>query len=612
VPEQIVSSEGEAPEIHVVLEQLAMPEPEEPAGPAISAEVRQLRGNRRQNLTEEELRKRLAWAPEVSLRADELPALVRAYESSFRTTFKVHADVSLQPTVLLDFRPDLARLPVRSGSACQITPQAAKTLTVLSRKLRGHAERAVPKDDPDGRPDPVLLHQILREERRGRRPEWLRAEAIPVLLQLLMHQEQPLRLMLVELLAEIEGKQANVALARRAVFDLSSEVREAALAALGERPREDGREVLLQGLRYPWAPAADHAAEALVALEDRAAVPRLVKLLQAPDPGMPRLVGKDQYLVREVVGINHQTNCLMCHAPAVRGNDPVPGWVPGVVFIGTTQQGYGPPRPKAPAPFRVRADVAFFRQDFSVQQPQPNPVSPLLTTNVRFDYLLRTRKVSAKEIQKLTPPLERRPFSAQRQALLFALRQLTGEDLGPTYRDWLAVLPEPATDSDAEAALLAEQLAKAPAARQGFVLLNLKTNPSPASIQALALAIPKLRGDIMVKARDALADRLVALPGEELREKLRNDNVELRRAAVTASVERQDKTLVPHLISLLEDPEPGVAQLVHRGLKTLTGRDLGPAANAKPEQWAVAAVAWKTWWQQESGEARQELDSDLP
>src|SRR5262249_33608474 len=103
-PERTVSTKGEAPEIDVALGQLAMPEPEELAGPAISAEICRLRGTRRQNLTEEELRKQLARAPEVSLRADELPALVRAYESSFRTTFKVHADVSLQPTVLLDFR----------------------------------------------------------------------------------------------------------------------------------------------------------------------------------------------------------------------------------------------------------------------------------------------------------------------------------------------------------------------------------------------------------------------------------------------------------------------------------------------------------------------------
>src|SRR5262249_50131834 len=166
-------------------------------------------------------------------------------------------------------------------------------------------------------------------------------EAIPVLLQLLTHEDRPLRLMLVELLAEMEGKPASGALARRAVFDLSPEVRETALVALRERPREDYREVLLRGLLYPWAAAADHAAEALVALEDRAAVPRLLNLLQAPDPGMPRPVDKDRYVVREVVRVNHQTNCLMCHAPAVTGKDPVPGWVPGVVLLGTRPESTG-------------------------------------------------------------------------------------------------------------------------------------------------------------------------------------------------------------------------------------------------------------------------------
>jgi HEAT repeat protein len=618
LPEETASDKEQAPaEVAQTQELLAMPAPEPVARFDKRVEMRRLLISRRQNRTEEELRKELAWAPEVGLRPDDMPALIRNYETSFRTTFQIHADVSLQPTVLLDLRPDLARLPVRSGSACHISAKAAATLTTLSRKLRVYLERATPKDSADGRHDPVRLLQILREERRGKRPEWLRPEAIPVLLQLLTHEDRPLRLMLVELLAEIEGKPASGALARRAVFDLSPEVRETALVALRERPREDYREVLLQALLYPWAAAADHAAEALVALEDRAAVPRLLSLLQAPDPGMPRPVDTDRYVVREVVRINHQTNCLMCHAPAVTGKDPVPGWVPGVVLLGTRpeslgKQGYGGSRPRGPAPLRVRADVAFFRQDFSVQQLAPNPASPSETMNVRFDYLVRTRRLSAKEIQKITPPLEGKPGSGQRQALLFALRELTGQDLGRIYQDWLAVLPKPAAAADAEAARLAEQLVKASTQRQGFLLLNLKANKNPAAIQALALAIPRLRGDTMVKAREALADRLAQLSAADLREQLQNDNVELRRAAVAAGAGQGDKSLVPHLIPLLEDSEPAVARLVHRSLKTLTGRDLGPAGNAQPEAWAVAAAAWKAWWQQESGEAREELDFDSP
>jgi HEAT repeat protein len=586
--------------------------------------MERLRVKRRQKQTEEELRKQLGRVPEVGLRPDELPTLIRNYETTFRTFFDVHGEVSLQPTVLLHLRPDLARLPVRSGSACQISPRAAATLTVLSRKLRAYAEKAVPKDDEYHRPDPALLLQILREERRGKRPEWLRPAAIPVLLQLLMSEPQPLRLMLVELLAEIEGKQASMALAQRAVFDLSPEVREAAVMALQERPREDYREILIQGLLYPWAPAADHAAEALVALDDGPVVPRLVNLLRGPDPGLPRQVAQDRYVVRELVGVNHQTNCLMCHAPAVTWRDPVPGWVSGVILLGThpstpgrsPRPGYGE-QPRGPAPLRIRADVAFFRQDFSVQQSVPNPAEPSVATNMRFDYLVRTRKLAAKEIPKFkppqfTPPLEKKPGSGQREALLFVLRELTGQDLGNTYQGWLAVLPETAVDADAEAGRLAEQFVNSSTQRQGFLLLNLKSNKSPAAVQAMALVIPRLKPGMTAKTREALADRLAQLPAAVLIEKLQDDNVELRRAAVSACVEQKDRAFIPHLIPLLGDPEPAVAQLVHRSLKTLAGRDLGPAAKATADQWAVAAVTWKAWWEKESGEASDELDVDAP
>ena len=46
-----------------------------------------------------------------------------------------------------------------------------------------------------------------------------------------MAEAAPVRRLLVELLAEIPGKQATAALAQRAVFDLSPEVRRAAAAA---------------------------------------------------------------------------------------------------------------------------------------------------------------------------------------------------------------------------------------------------------------------------------------------------------------------------------------------------------------------------------------------
>src|SRR5262249_9089811 len=137
---------------------------------------------------------------------------------------------------LLEVRPDLRTLPIRDGSGTQLDPKAAETLDRLSRQLRVYLNTTAPPDADGTRSDVTKLHDSLWQAKRGKRLEWLRAEAIPTMLQLLMHEDRPVRQMLVELLGEIPGTAATVALARRAVFDLDPGVREAAVEALKSRP----------------------------------------------------------------------------------------------------------------------------------------------------------------------------------------------------------------------------------------------------------------------------------------------------------------------------------------------------------------------------------------
>ena len=125
-----------------------------------------------------------------------------------------------------------------------------------------------------------------------------------------------------------------MSLAKRAVFDVDAGNREAAVQALKGRPGDEYRSVLLAGLRHPWAPAADHAAEALAELRDRAAVPSLVDLLGQPDPVAPVKRG-EVTVVREMVRLNHLTNCLICHAPALTGRELVKGAVPEMTRLVT-------------------------------------------------------------------------------------------------------------------------------------------------------------------------------------------------------------------------------------------------------------------------------------
>ena len=260
---------------------------------------------------------------------------------------------------------------------------------------------------------------------------------------MLSAENTPVRSLLIDLLARIKGKEATQALALRAVFDLSPEVRERAARALAARPAEEYDPVLLRAFRYPWAPAADHAAEALAALRRADLVPKLVARLRDPDPSQPYKPeqparGKTRpqgYVRQEVVRVNHLCNCMVCHAPSgakddlVRGRVPKPGEDPPPQYY---QERTG---------LFVRADVTYLRQDFSVVQPVEKPGK--WSGNQRYDYLLRTRPLTAQELARFRKQEQENKLPQtwpQREAVVFALQQLTGQNHGSTYEQWSAGL----------------------------------------------------------------------------------------------------------------------------------------------------------------------------
>ncbi len=290
----------------------------------------------RPSVSEKELRQQLAAAPEFGLSPTARQSLADSYARQYGENARVsgRGGILFTPATLLRHFPPAGELPIRRAPVCQLSPREAATLGALARKLHAYLDGIAPPDEYGKRQNPTRLRTVLRQERRGKRPEWLRPEAVPALVQILMAEDLPLRLVLVDLLAEIDGKQATIRLAQRAVFDLSPEVRQAALQALRERPRDDARAVFVEALRYPWAPAADHAAEALVALADREAAPLLVALLGKPDPAAPYPTGKGDLAVHEMVAVNHQANCLLCHVPAVSRRDAVVGGDPLILVKG--------------------------------------------------------------------------------------------------------------------------------------------------------------------------------------------------------------------------------------------------------------------------------------
>jgi len=116
---------------------------------------------------------------------------------------------------------------------------------------------------------------------------------------------------------------------------------------------------------------------------------------------------------------------------------------------------------------------------------------------------------------------------------------------------------------------------------------------------SLAHAATKLRGDLQVEAREALVARLTRMTVDTLRKMLLDDDREVRRAAALAGAKKGDRSLVPDLILILSDGDPLLPAAGRAALKTLTGQDFGPAADASAGERTKSILAWKNWWSQQ-------------
>ncbi|HMF18080.1 MAG TPA: hypothetical protein VKE98_12785, partial [Gemmataceae bacterium] len=267
-------------------------------------------------------------------------------------------------------------------------------------------------------------------------------ETLSALEQIVLAESVSHRKLFMNNLKEMKGKDATRILVQRAIFDLDSEVREAALEALKNRPPNEVDPYLLQGLRYPWQQAVFHSAEALVKLNRTDLAPAVADMLDMPDPNAPFFGGpkKDQLMVRELVRVNHHRNCLLCHAP-VESSDrrglfqvplgPIP--TPGQQMPSSAVVYYS---------FRsgdniVRADVTYLRQDFSVLLPvayaHPWPAEQ------RYDFFVRVRTLKTEEVRQVKNRIQ--PVVTDHKAILvLTLKALTDEDAGNSAAAWRRVL----------------------------------------------------------------------------------------------------------------------------------------------------------------------------
>jgi hypothetical protein len=357
---------------------------------------------------------------------------------------------------LLEERGDLKGLPFRLGKTCQLASDQARTLAEAAFAIRSALGRPTRTTRvPNTRVNtsefdsPYSFWNQLANEPLGKSSANIQDQVaalalLPGLLQILGPEDPSFRTGLVGRYREWKRPEVTAALARLAVFDPDGAVRSSALHVLETRSAADYTDVLLQALRYPWAPIAQRAADAMVALERRDLIPNLLDELNAPDPSAPseqEVKGKKVLVVRELVRINHHRNCLLCHAPANgiatrRSRSPE-------VPIGAVPSPAEPLPPPLSAAYyddrdsvaRVRADVTYLRQDFSVLLPVENAAPwPQLQ---RFDFLVRTREATPSEVKAWQQQRNRPvPLSPHRQAVMSALNRLTGIDAGPSPEAW--------------------------------------------------------------------------------------------------------------------------------------------------------------------------------
>jgi hypothetical protein len=286
---------------------------------------------------------------------------------------------------------------------------------------------------------------ILMKEHR----EHATSARLAAMMQICSPTTDGMKLAMARYFASISSVEATHALVKTILFTPEEDARNLAIEALKTRQDEDYVDRLLQGFRYPWPQVAHRAADALVKLDRKDLVPKLIDVLDEPDPRAPitkKVDGKAVTAVREIVRINHHRNCLMCHAPGrdaqentdiLTAQTPAPGEPLPSMSGGSISGSYGSLSNPGIAELVVRIDVTYLRQDFSVMLPVADDAPwPQMQ---RFDFVVRTRTLKDDEAiayKEKFDHLQPGALPPNHMAALAALRKLTGKDTAPTADAW--------------------------------------------------------------------------------------------------------------------------------------------------------------------------------
>lgn len=150
-------------------------------------------------------------------------------------------------------------------------------------------------------------------------------------------------------------------------------------------------------------------------------------------------------------------------------------------------------------------------------------------------------------------------------------------------------------------AMTVTELADAASTERGprlkFILAELEKRRGQEVMPALANAAASYEKDIQKLGRELLDRHLSRQTETVLKEKLSDDSIEVRTAAIRVIAGKKPR-LAGELIELLSDNKEEVRAAAHENLVKLNrGQDLGPAAGADKEKIAEAQAKWRSWWE---------------
>jgi hypothetical protein len=212
--------------------------------------------------------------------------------------------------------------------------------------------------------------------------------------------------------------------------------------------------------------------------------------------------------------------------------------------------------------------------------------------------------------------LQRMLLASDDPELLEFARDNIGSDVGPTRhagtlqdlrfrvmirKNQLARRPAgKAPGPKSPRAMTTTELADAASSERGprlrSLLTELETRRGKEVVDGLTVAARSYERDTRKLGRDLLERHLARQPADFVKEKLTDEQAEVRRAAVRVVAFRHPR-LAGDVIDLLTDEDEAVRTAAHETLVRLgRGQDFGPAADADKDQRLDAQRKWRTWW----------------